>query len=243
MSLFSVVPLPSSPSWFSPQLLTVPLLVRANASSYDDDIAVTSLRPLTETGLLLHAVPKQVSGPVKVPSPSSPPSLNPHAFTVPFFRRAYADSVPAAIAVTSLRPEILTGTSLNSVPSPAANWPAKLAPQAFTVPFLSSAYPENQPVAIAVTSLSPLTVTGSRLSELVVPIPSSPSKFSPHALTVPFFNNAKLNGVLVAIAVTSLRPGTSLGTSYDPLSLPLPRSPDCSNPQARTLPSFNSARL
>src|SRR6185437_6135676 len=137
MSLFSVVPLPSSPSWFSPQLLTVPLLVRANASSYDDDIAVTSLRPLTETGLLLHAVPKQVSGPVKVPSPSSPPSLNPHAFTVPFF---------------------------------------------------SSAYPENQPVAIAVTSLSPLTVTGSRLSELVVPIPSSPSKLSPHALTVPFFN-------------------------------------------------------
>src|SRR5271168_2963753 len=76
------------------------------------------------------------------PLPSVPYSFQPHASTVPFPSSARPPAPSAAIELTPLRPVTVTGVGLCSskaaLPSPRA--PSRpLAPQAWTVPFLSSA--------------------------------------------------------------------------------------------------------
>src|SRR2546423_253552 len=81
---------------------------------------------------------------------------------------------PAETAETPLRPltGTGTGTSLASVP-PLPSCPSKLAPQARTVPSLSSARLSSLPTGSALTPLPPLTGTGTGLG-LVAALPSCP---------------------------------------------------------------------
>src|SRR5664279_5521361 len=123
--------------------------------------ATASLSPDTCTGTALSAV---------LPLPSAPSVPAPHAHTVPSPRTAYPVPNPAAMAVTVLRPDTCTGTSLSVVP-PLPSWPSPPHPQAHTVPSPRSAYAVlTPPAAIAVTSLSSDTCTGTALSAVPVQV-------------------------------------------------------------------------
>ena len=70
---------------------------------------------------------------LRLPSPSSPSSLKPHAQTVPSFLKARECPIPAAIAAMSESPFTWLAEELwFLVPSPS--WPFQLFPQAQTVP-------------------------------------------------------------------------------------------------------------
>ena len=59
-------------------------------------------------------------------------------------------------------------------------------------PLVSAAIAESLPAAIWVTRDSPVTWTGTSLL-VVVPLPSWPEPFWPHAQTVPSERNARMN--------------------------------------------------
>jgi hypothetical protein len=175
---------------------------------------------------------------------------------------------PAEIVLTFARPATATGASL-SVVVPSPSCPELLAPQEETVPSLRKARLYSQPAETAFTSVRPLTGTGVRAQApslhvsgpVVVPSPSWPARFWPHAITVPFLRTARLWPLAVqaqprpAIAVTSLRPltGTRVllqGTFLPPVSqvsgpllIPSPSCPRAMSPQAITVPFLRRARL
>src|SRR5262249_19165165 len=137
-----------------------------------------------------------------------------------------------------------TGTSLSLdsplLPSPSS--PTMLSPQLITVPLRSSAYPSLAPAAIAVTSVRPLTGTGTSLACLA-PFPSCPHSSCPQDTTVPFASSARPNPPPAAMAVASVTPLTCTGTSLEPPLVPMPRPPPLLSPHAITLPCASSARL
>src|SRR3989442_8508323 len=160
---------------------------------------------------------------------------------------------PPAMAVTPLRyptpsvPSTCTGVLL-SVNVPLPNCPAKLYPQAQTVPSLFSARLRKLPLAMAVTPLrypaptAPSTWTGVLLL-VNVPLPNCPKKLSPQAQTVPSLCSARvLLSLAPAIAVTPLSPLTCTGVLLL-VNVPLPNCPASFHPQAQTVPSLFSARL
>jgi hypothetical protein len=100
-----VLPLPSWPSQLSPQHITAPLLVSAQAWLPPAAIAVTPLAmPATSIGAL-------------------PPSLTPQHLTAPLLVRAQVCWEPAEIALIPLpRPKTSTGTVL-AVFVPSPSWP------------------------------------------------------------------------------------------------------------------------
>src|SRR5437899_1281933 len=104
-----LLPSPSSPSKFRPQAMSVPFESRARLWHAPQATATTPESPATGTGVLLHELLPQVSGPVLLPLPSWPNSFSPHALTVPSARRARLCSAPAEIAVTPLSPLTATG--------------------------------------------------------------------------------------------------------------------------------------
>src|SRR5947209_8842765 len=206
------------------------MLVRPPAA-----IALTSPSPLTLTGTSLSTV---------VALPSSPSSFSPHASTLPTLAARLCAS-PAATALASVRPTTATGLVLHAdenflfsgsanssmmhacgpveVPSPSC--PLLLNPHAFTPPVPSSARLCAKPAEIAVTPVRPVTATGAVLQgcwillnrqcsgPVDVPLPSCPTSFDPHALTVPLLSSARLKPPPAAIATTSLRPLTGTGMS------------------------------
>jgi predicted RNase H-like HicB family nuclease len=117
---------------------------------------------------------------------------------------------PAETAETPLRPLTGTGTWLASVP-PLPSCPSALAPQAMTVPSLSSARLSSLPADTALTPLRPLTGTGTWLAS-VPPLPSCPSALAPQAMTVPSLSSARLSSLPADTALTPLRPLTGTGT-------------------------------
>src|SRR6202023_2736641 len=125
-----------------------------------------------------------ISGPVLLPSPSSPVSLRPQAITLPVPpSSARLECSPAAIAATPVSPFTATGTPLFVSP-PFPSSPNVSLPQDVTLPLSSSASPNALPAEMAVTfSLSPFTSTGTSLP-LVVPLPSCPEPLVPHATTL-----------------------------------------------------------
>src|SRR5579872_6545337 len=99
---------------------------------------------------------------------------------------------------------------LLAVPSPS--WPKRLAPQARTVPSALNASEWEIPMAVEVTSASPLIASGVACME-VVPSPSCPYQLAPHAYTLPsdfrkmtwFFNaTPKLDGPSTATGGVTL---------------------------------------
>ena len=63
------------------------------------------------------------------------------------------------------------------------------------------------PAETAVTPVRPLTAVGTSLpAELLVPLPSCPSSFSPQAMTVPALSRARVSSSPAETAVTPLRP-------------------------------------
>ena len=122
-----------------------------------------------------------------------------------------------------------------------------------TLPSLSTAKLEVEPAAIAVTSLSPLTATGTALF-VVLPSPSWPALLLPQATTVPSLRRARLWSRPAAIAVAPLRNGPdghvpSVPTAHTGTGtlllvvVPSPSSPEKFWPQAMTVPSSSRARL
>src|SRR4051812_7605022 len=95
-----------------------------------------------------------------------------------------------------LRPGTCTGVLLNFVPcesgTPAPNSPKMLSPQAHTVPSCFNANTELYPAEICFTPVSPGTACGVS-DDIVVPLPSWPLSFLPHARTVPSVNRATFN--------------------------------------------------
>jgi len=89
------------------------------------------------------------------------------------------------------------------------------------------------------------TATGAEL-EMVVPLPSRPSKLLPQQLTAPVFNNAhvwELPAVIeTAVADPSVNAATATGTKLE-VVLPLPSSPLPLKPQQLTAPVFNNAHV
>jgi len=81
-------------------------------------MAITPLKPDTATGVVEHAEPSEhVSGPVLVPSPSSPSVLVPQHSTVPPESSAQVDP-PAATAVTFVPLELTLAPPLGPVLPP-----------------------------------------------------------------------------------------------------------------------------
>src|SRR5436853_5561819 len=78
----------------------------------------------------------------------------------------------------------------------------------------------------------------------VVPSPSCPDSFAPHARTVPFERSAMLRwpSELAAIATTFESPGTGVGVELG-FVVPSPSWPLALSPHARTVPSESSAKL
>ena len=117
-----------------------------------------------------------------MPLPSSPDPLPPQAMTVPSLSSARLCTPPPETAVTPLNPLTLSGLVLHGskeqVSGPLSlsmpSCPSSFAPQALTVPSLSSASAWLIPADTDLTPLpSPLTVTGTVLF-VVLPLPSSP---------------------------------------------------------------------
>lgn len=95
---------------------------------------------------------------------------------------------PAAIAMTLVRPETVTGL-VRFVVLPSPSWPREFEPKAFTVPSERSTSTCSLPEAIAATFVRPVTSSGVRLS-LVVPWPSWPEAPRPQAKTRPSARSA-----------------------------------------------------
>ena len=98
------------------------------------------------------------------------------------------------------------------------------------MPLLSNARLCFPPAATAVTPLSPLTATGTELFA-VVPLPSWPLRFSPHAMTVPLLSRAMLWLPPAETAVTPLRALTAAGAALFVI-VPLPSCPSALAPHA-----------
>src|SRR6266496_2953305 len=132
------------------------------------------------------------------------------------------------------------------VPVPVASSPYPFAPLAQTVwsdliARLWPALPSPSPVAMAVTPVRLLTCTGTEES-VVVPLPSWPTLFLPHAQTVPWDLSARLSSSPAAIAVTPVRLFT-FTAKVAFVVVPLPSWPLRLSPQAQTVPSDLSATL
>src|SRR2546423_1152950 len=112
--------------------MTVPSLSRARPFSPPAATATTPLRPLTSTGLVLQALffsLPHCSGPVVVPSPSSPSRLSPQARTWPLSSSASACWLPPERAVTPLSSPTATGVVLQaSVKGPQVSGPVLVPP-------------------------------------------------------------------------------------------------------------------
>jgi hypothetical protein len=125
---------------------------KAKPRSVPAAMPAAPLTLLTSTGVVLQDAlnTPQRSGPLVIPSPSSPAALMPQALTAPLLDSARACSPRAATAVT-LRPLTATGLLLQAnfvapashvsgpsmVPSPSS--PCSLRPQASTFPVPSRA--------------------------------------------------------------------------------------------------------
>lgn len=133
----------------------------------------------------------------------------------------------------------MTGEFAGAV-DPSPSWPNPFAPQQRTLPdACTQACPS--PTEMSDALISPLTVTGDKLSA-AVPSPSCPALPSPQHLTLPSADRAQVKSRPAAIC-TAL--DTPLATTGEALSLvrPLPSCPDPFSPQHLTLPSSTNAQL
>src|SRR2546425_952317 len=166
--------------------LTVKLLASADPN-------LTAVAPMRSVPLIVTRVP-----------PASPPLLGLTLMTAGGGEPvAKPCQLPAETDETPLRPLTGTGTSLASVP-PLPSCPSKLAPQAMTLPSLSSARLSRLPADTALTPLRPLTGTGTWLAS-VPPLPSCPSLLPPQAMTLPSLSSARLWSRPADTALTPLR--------------------------------------
>jgi hypothetical protein len=83
---------------------------------------------------------------------------------------ARAESEPAEMPVTWVRPAILTGTGLSAV-APFPSWPNWPAPQANTMPSERRARPNLRPAEILVMRFSTATRAGATPSLVMMPRP------------------------------------------------------------------------
>jgi len=125
-----------------------------------------------------------------MPLPSWPVSLLPQAMTVPLRSRARSKASPAETATAPETPSTVTG-SLMSLVAPVMSLdgfgatagpssPSESSPQAFTLPFPSTARLWYWEVASPTASVTPLTEPGRGWGKSL-PFPASPSPPSPQA--------------------------------------------------------------
>src|ERR1017187_5573410 len=167
----------------------------------------------------------QLSGPVLVPSPSSPYSFSPQAMTVPSSSSARLCDEPAAIALTPLSPATRTGVVLQAVEGrskksqnsgpllvPLPSWPKEFSPHDMTVPSSNTARLVSPPAAAALTPLNPLAATGVSLQKgeglptLLAPLPGCPYASMPQP-TAPEVADA--GSTLARVNATAIAPRTS----------------------------------
>ena len=127
--------------------------------------------------------------------------------------------MPLASPVTS------TGVS-RSVVDPSPNSPTPLLPQHLTPPVVVRAQVWRFPAAMAAAPLlRPVTSTGVRLANVVVPFPNAPLLFLPQHFTPPAMVRAQVCWVPKETAVTPLvRPDTFTGVELLEV-VPLPSEP------------------
>jgi hypothetical protein len=184
-----MVPFPSSPSSLEPQPQARPVESRARIAVPPPEISlkVTPFGITTATGTELSVV---------VPFPSSPKPLSPQAHARPVESMAALTPSPADTEekVTFGGIDTATGFELHGlfeqvsgpVVVPTPNSPLRLKPQAQAWPVASRAkLSEPNPsspadIAVKVTPFGIDTATGTELS-VVVPFPSWPKTFDPHA--------------------------------------------------------------
>jgi hypothetical protein len=161
-----------------------------------------------DTGVVLQGndseKAEQSSGPVKVPSPSSPSALSPQQSTPPEVRMAQYPT-PAAARLVAEMP-VADGVGLHGFEykhmsgpllEPLPSWPAKLAPQQSTPPEVRMA----QELLPLVTTLVPETPVDDGVGlhgenaqvsgPLLEPLPSSPVELSPQQSTAPEVRTAQ----------------------------------------------------
>ena len=120
-----------------------------------------------------------------------------------------------------------------SVVVPSPSWPEAFDPQHSTAPPEARAHMDRSPAEIAVTPVSPATVTA------VSAIPAF--GVCPQHLTVPFESKAHANVCPTEMAVTPPRPLTATGV-YLSVVVPSPSSPKELSPQHFTPPEARSAQ-
>jgi len=188
--------MPSSPKELSPQQSTIPEVRIAQYPSLTAAKLVAWMP--VETGVVLHELSAQWSGPLPAPSPSSPKELSPQQSTIPEVRMA---QYPAAPSATRLVAEMPMGTGLvlhgslkvqvsgpPLVPMPRS--PLPFDPQQSTIPEVRIAqYPSPSPailVAEIPTGTGILLHASAQLSgPVLVPSASSPLVFPPQHTTAP----------------------------------------------------------
>src|SRR5262249_25397633 len=190
----ALLPLPSWPLTLLPHASAWPSLASASVwkQPIRAEVTVTPGGSWTLTGTALL---------VLVPSPSSPPSLAPHARRTPAVAgpRTIAMPVkvvgpaPMATPVTPARSFTRTGESRSvAVPSPSSA--TLLAPRLSTWPGLVSAKLWAMPPVIAVTVVPVGSLTWTGLLMLLgrkAPVPSCPSTLSPQASSLPVLVSAR----------------------------------------------------
>jgi hypothetical protein len=163
--------------------------------------------------------------------------FRPQAKALPSSLIANAYSKPAEICTMPLRFGTSFGWSeLVVVPSPSC--PEAFDPHAYTVPSLFRAMEKLDPTAIAAMLVSPGTcITVFTSVPVVVPFPSSPLLFPPHAYTVPSLFRARLWEELPATATMFESPGICTGVRLSVIVF----LQICA-PHQYTVPFFLSAR-
>ncbi len=117
---------------------------------------------------------------VSVPSPSCPEEFIPQAQKGQPGRSAREWKSPAESASASSNPSTRTGL-VRWVVVPSPSWPELFCPQPQAAPVESMASEKLPPVAMAVTAPASPTATGVLCAVAVVPLPSCPLEFCPHA--------------------------------------------------------------